>query len=818
MEQMSRLFLTVFLMLGATAFAQRMERNLGAEKWLFAEQGQGNFHAATVPGTVHTDLFKNSLIPDPFYGDNEKRLQWIEEKNWTYKTSFNLTQAELNKQNIEMIFEGLDTYADVFLNGTKILSADNMFRTWKTDVKKYLKPENTLEVIFSSSSAKAKQLAKLLPYTLPENERMHVRKAQYQFGWDWGPRYVTAGIWKPAKLVLWDHAKISNIKTSQTLSENLGTVNFITEIEAVVSGTYQLDINGKKFKATLKKGNNLVKSSFSIKNPKLWYPNGFGEPHLYPFKITLEKNGKPIDQQELNIGLRDIKLVQEKDKDGKTFYFTVNGIPVYAKGTNVIPPHSFIPSAGKGVYQMWMEEARRSHMNMIRVWGGGIYPDDEFFHQADKNGILIWQDFMFAGTMYPGDPAFLKNVQKEVADQVNRLQNHPSLALWCGNNEIDEGWHNWGWQKQHNYSKQDSAKIWNDYVQIFRKLIPATIDSVSAQKPIYWQSSPSNGWGRALSYKEGDVHYWGVWWGMEPFEKYREKTGRFVSEYGFQGMPPVSTLRTITNHLSFNDSGIQNHQKHAKGYATIQSYMERDYKVPSRFEDYAYVSQLLQARGMRIAVEAHRQKKPYNMGTLYWQLNDVWPVTSWSSIDYFGNRKAVQYETKRIYESLFISVEDTPDAYRIWLNNDQNSDFSNTAVIELISFEGKVLYSDRVAYRAAKLSNKVILDIPKGIFAHFNLKNAVLKMNLVSTEDRPAVHYFVKPKDLVLSKPNIKVTRLSDRSFELTTDVLAKDVYLEAGMNNFDDNFFDLLPNQRKVVIAEKPVQDLNIKTLNEIK
>lgn len=814
---MSRFFLIFYILLGTIAFSQRTERNLGDEKWLFAEQGKNDFHTATVPGTVHTDLFKNGLIPDPFYSDNEKRLQWIEEKNWVYKTTFALAPSELKSQTIELLFEGLDTYADVFLNGSKILSADNMFRTWNTDVKKLLKPENTLEIVFSSSSARGKQLAKALPYTLPENERMFVRKAQYQFGWDWGPRYVTAGIWKPAKLVFWDQAKINQIKTSQKIEKNLATVDFTTEIEARVPGNYQLTINGKKLKTPLKKGLNLVKSSISIKKPKLWYPNGFGEPHLYPFKVSLEKSGKSIDTKDLNIGLRTIELVQEKDQAGKGFYFKVNGIPVYAKGTNVIPPHSFVPSADKSIYKTWMGEAKRTHMNMIRVWGGGIYPDDEFFHQADLHGILIWQDFMFAGTMYPGDPAFLNSVKKEVADQVNRLQNHASLALWCGNNEIDEGWHNWGWQKQHNYSKQDSAKIWNDYVNIFRKVIPTTIDSVSAQKPIYWQSSPSNGWGRPVAYTEGDVHYWGVWWGMEPFEKYREKTGRFVSEYGFQGMPPVSTFKQITDNLSFSDPGIQNHQKHGKGYQTIQTYMKRDYKVPTAFEDYAYVSQLLQARGMRIAVEAHRQKKPYNMGTLYWQLNDVWPVTSWSSMDFYGNRKALQYEIKRVFEPLFISVEETPESYRIWVNNDRNSDFSNTAKIQLVNFLGKVLYTKDLAYTSQKLSNNIILEISKKELANFDLKSAVLKMNLVSTEDRPALHYLVKPKDLVLTKSNINVKRLSDRSFELTTDVLAKDVYLDAGMNNFDDNFFDLLPHQRKVVTAEQPVQDLKIKTLNDI-
>lgn len=813
-------------------FSQVVQRDLSSEKWIFSQEGKKEFLPAKIPGTVHTDLFNNNQIPDPFFGDNEKKLQWIENENWIYKTTFNISNDEYRHKNIDLIFNGLDTYADVFLNGKKILSADNMFRTWKTDVKGELKTgKNELSVIFYSASRKGKELASKLPYKLPENERVFVRKAQHHFGWDWGPRFVTVGIWKPVTLEMWDDAKIENVKFTQKISGNKAEINFITEIETEALGIYTLKINEEMKSVTLKKGRNIIQNKFTIQNPKLWFPNGFGEPHLYQYQISLLKNNesssnntkslKFVDSKKINIGIRNIELMQKPDQFGKSFYFKVNGIPVYAKGANVIPPHAFLPSAEKNIYKTWMEEAKFANMNMLRVWGGGTYLDDEFYDEADKNGILVWQDFMFACAMYPGDETFLENVKQEAIDQANRLQNHASLAIWCGNNENDEGWQNWGWQKQLNYTKQDSTKVWNDYVKLFRELIPKTLDSISSQKTPYWQSSPSNGWGRDIAYKEGDVHYWGVWWGKEPLEKYHEKTGRFVSEYGFQGMPPKETFRKFakSEDLNLNSAAIKNHQKHATGYETITEYMARDYEVPQKFEDFAYVSQLLQARGMQIAVEAHRQKKPYNMGSLYWQLNDVWPVTSWSSVDFYGKRKASHYQFRRSFEPVFVSVEETADSYNIWINNDSNEYYGNSLDFELVDFYGKSLYAASVAGFTPKLSNEIIGKIPKKDFAKFDLNKAVLKLTWESDGKKVStLHFFAKPKDLVLKKPNIKIKYLNENTIELSTDFLAKDVYLiDENAGNFSDNFFDLLPGETKKITSEFPLKRLEVKTLFDV-
>ena len=446
-------------------FGQTSYRNLSTENWTFNKKNETKKHKATIPGTVHTDLFQNQLIPEPFFGANEKQLQWIENENWEYETYFSLTKSELKNQNIDLEFEGLDTYATVYLNGKAVLEADNMFRKWTISAKSHLKiGTNHLKVVFHSAVQKGKEQASKLSYTLPEKERVFVRKAQYQFGWDWGPRFVTAGIWKKVQLKFWNSAKIESVKYNQkVLNETVADLDFIFTIFAEKSGKYQIKLGQKQFPFVLKKGQNVVKVPLSIPNPILWWSNGLGVPHQYAFRFSLEQNQQIIDVKQLKIGLRTIELIQEKDQIGSSFYYKLNGKPVFMKGANVVPSDSFLPRVSDSTYFSLVENAKKANMNMLRVWGGGVYFDDAFYEACDANGILVWQDFMFACSMYPGDEKFVQNVKQEVIDNVNRLQNHPSIAIWCGNNENDEGWHNWGWQKQFNYSKSDSTQIWNDY-------------------------------------------------------------------------------------------------------------------------------------------------------------------------------------------------------------------------------------------------------------------------------------------------------------------------------------------------------------------
>jgi beta-mannosidase len=538
--------------------------------WQFRQEKTVKWNAATVPGEVHTDLLNNKLIPDPFFRDNEKKLQWIEEKNWEYKTSFQVTPEALKKKNAALVFDGLDTYATVYLNGKLILKANNMFRQWRVDVKKYLHlGTNKLVVVFVSAQNVVDLLAKRdLPFVIPDNPRLYVRKAQYHFGWDWGPKFTTCGIWKEVRL-----------------------------------------------------------ETFDEKTPE--------KPYV------------------LN---RKIELVQQLDSLGKSFYFKIDDKPVYMKGANYIPSDAFLSRVTKKEYEKIVLSAKDANMNMLRVWGGGVYEDDYFYDLCDKYGINVWQDFMFAGTMVPGDKAFFDNVKEEVQYQVKRLRHHPSIVLWCGNNESDEAFKNWGWQKSMNMSKQDSTRLWKDYVRLFQDSIPKWVKEVDDKRP-YISSSPLFGWGRKQSITEGDSHYWGTWWGLEDIEVVKNKTGRFVSEYGMQAMPNYSSIEKFTlpedRHL-FSDV-LKAHQKAGNGFTKLNSYLNRYFidstKIKNmKVEDYTYLTQCLQYYSLKNIIGIHRSKAPYNMGTLVWQLNDCWPVASWSVTDYYNRQpKAAWYAMREAY-------------------------------------------------------------------------------------------------------------------------------------------------------------------------
>ncbi|NPA10502.1 MAG: glycoside hydrolase family 2 protein [Chlorobi bacterium] len=822
---MNKILLFTFLFIQIFTNAQTSERNLSSEKWKFKNAKENNWLTASVPGTVHLDLMDNKIIPDPYKDENEKKVQWIENENWDYQTSFNISSKDLENQNIELIFNGLDTFSEIYLNGKLIQSTDNMFRKWTIPVKQSLKKgENVLQVKFRSAVNVGKELAQKVPFTMPESPRSFVRKAQYQFGWDWGPRLVTAGIWKDVKLNFWNTARLDHIKIEQKiLTKQKADLNIHAEIFTKQEGKYSFLINGKSQNISLKSGLNLISIPYQIQNPKLWQPNGWGDPNLYDIKVSLQKDSKMIAEKSEKIGLRTMELIQEKDAKGKSFYFKVNGKPMYAKGTNWIPSDSFTPRMTKEKYQKLIKDCKEANMNMIRVWGGGIYEDDEFYRSCDENGILVWQDFMFAGSFYPADEKFQKNVELEVKDQIERLQNHPSLALWCGNNEIDEAIVNWGYQKQFKYSKEDSLQVWKDYKKIFHEVIPDAIQKYATiDKQIYWESSPSIGWGHKESLTEGDSHYWGVWWGEQPFEIYNEKVPRFASEYGFQGMPTLKTTKSMFSgnpDLSLQNATIKAHEKHSRGWEIIENYMKRDYKVPTDFVKYNYVSQLLQARGMQIAIEAHRRAKPYNMGTLYWQLNDCWPVVSWSSIDYSGNWKALHYQVKRSFENQVILVEEKEGILTFYAINDQTRKFDDVFVeIEIVNFQGKVLDKITTVPNGKTLEEIVPFDPIEiqNLVSDSNRNETFLKLTLKDTNGKiiaESNYFFAKPKDLKLTKPALKIRKISATEIEISTDVLAKDVYL-MGDTHFSDNFFDLLPKTSKRIILSKPLEKVEVMSL----
>ena len=820
MKKLIVLFLAV-ICLPMLAISQTLERDLSKEKWLFKNTQEKKWYSAKIPGTVHTDLFQNKIIPNPFTGNNEKLLQYIDLENWEYKTEFIITKTEYQNEHIDLNFEGLDTYAKVYVNDSLILTANNMFRSWNLEVKRFLKiGNNQLKIVFESAVNRGEAEAKKLPYELPGNEKVFTRKAQYHYGWDWGPRFVTCGVYKAVHLHFWNQAKINHVQFIQEkLAKELAQIQLKVEVNCSKEGIYNFGIYNSKlsrdlplFKDTifeLQKGINTVLLNATIKYPELWWTHNLGKQNLYQYTVVLESANKKIDLKDVIFGLRTVELVQEKDSLGKSFFFKLNGIPVFMKGANYIPEDNFLPRVPFSKTKQLITDAKAANMNMLRVWGGGEYANDYFYQLCNENGILVWQDFMFACAMYPGDSAFLENVNAEVNDQIIRLRNHPSLAMWCGNNEIDEGWKNWGWQKQYKYNTTDSTKIWNDYVLLFENNIKNTIQLLDKSR-FYWPSSPSIGWGRKESLTQGDAHYWGVWWGMQPFETYEKKVGRFMSEYGFQGLPSLSTftkmgaLQFKNNAFKIDSSVLKTHQKHPTGFETIQTYMERDYPIPKSFDNYIYVSQLLQAEGMKTAIEAHRRAMPYCMGTLYWQLNDCWPVTSWSSIDDDGNWKALHYQVKKSYNDLLISFEEKNDAVLVFIVLDKLENIKGNLNIKVLDFNGKIIFTDNVETIVKSNTSSIYFYFDKSkLKGDINLNNLVLSATF-SNENTSinALHYFVKQKDLLLQKPTIYFKYLNKNQIEISSDKLAKNVFLRTDNKpyQFEDNYFDLLPNEKKII------------------
>jgi len=795
--------------------------------WQFSETENLNWQPAQVPGTVQADLLRLGEIPDPFLKNNEDSVQWVSTRDWKYKKHFSVSEENLKRTKHFLNFQGLDTYAEVFLNDSLILSANNAFRSWEVDLSDALKAENELLIIFKSLDSIEKIEAEKLNYQLPEGNRVFTRKPQYQYGWDWAPTIKTIGIWRDVSLVSYDVARLKDVfLETKSISGSLAEIVAKFEIETGKEEEITLKIINKNtsesFSSTFKTnaGKSEYQIPFSIKNPKLWWTHNLGEPFLYDIQIELIHNGNVLETYSKKLGIRSIELITEKDSIGESFYFKLNGKPVYMKGANYIPLQMFDAGVNQEKYIGLIDDVVAANMNMLRVWGGGIYEDTYFYQLCDAKGILVWQDFMFACAMYPGDAEFLENVKQEAIENIKRLRGHPSLALWCGNNENNEGWQRWGWQDDK--TEAQKQKIWESYYAVFNHILPRAADSLSP-KISYWESSPKYGRGDKRYQFEGDAHDWWVWHDGYPFEHFEEEVPRFMSEFGFQSFPSIETIKYATNRDSvlLNDSLFANHQKHSRGFQIIEDYMARDFPIPHDAEDYIYMSQLLQARGITKGIHAQRRAKPYNMGTLYWQLNDCWPAISWSSIDYLGNWKALHYQAKKAFENVLISTEEKNDSLNIFVVNDSFEKISETLSMKLMDFDGTIIYENQLITQSPENSSEVLFSLPlKNL--KFDKAFSVLKVIFGESE---YLHYFKKPKDLKLIENGIETKiEKSKEGFliKLSSKTLQKNVFLMASeKGKFEDNFFDLLPNEPKKILfstENKTLPILEYKTLNQFK
>ena len=793
-----------------------------ADGWEFKSAEDSVWRTATVPGNVHSDLLDHGIIDDPFVNSNEQKVQWVSNKNWEYQLNFTVDSKTLKRKHIELNFEGLDTYASVFLNGNLILKTKNAFLGYKINTKSILKETNELKILFESTAQHEESEKAKLPYSLPEGNRIFTRKAQFQYGWDWGPRLNTSGIWRPVKLVAWNDFKIMDasidiVELTDSLCNLVARIEYKSDVGKDI--VYEIYVNDSlSAKKELRSVNSNHEVPFQIDTPKRWWPHNIGKPYLYDIKVLAKKGNKVLDSISMKKGLRTVELVTEKVTIGESFYFKVNDVPVYAKGANYIPQHSLQNKVTNANYEQLLSDVVGANMNMLRVWGGGIYENDTFYNLCDKKGILVWQDFMFACAMYPGDSAFLKNVEQEARYNIKRLRNHASIALWCGNNESSEGWHRWGWQEGR--SEAEKEEIWNNYLKVFNNILPKAVAQLTNVD--YWESSPKYGRGNPNYQLIGDAHDWWVWHDGYPFEHFEDNVPRFMSEFGFQSYPNYEAIQYISqdDSIDITSDGFKNHQKHHRGFQLIDEYMHRDFPVPDNPEDYVYVSQLLQAYGIAKSIAAHRRAKPYNMGTLYWQLNDCWPGVSWSSIDFKGQWKALHYKVKHHFENVVVSTHIQDRILKTHLINDSLSVMNGSLTIRILDFEGKELWhyvkNTSIGAGTSELKHELNLD---SLNLHEDEVVVVSKFDAVES-----YYYLVKPKDLKLRKADItkRISKIPEGlQIELESSTLQKDIFLYTDQKGyFSNNYFDLMPGKKAVVrfITEadkhKPLQ-LQLKTLN---
>jgi beta-mannosidase len=658
------------------------------DNWTFSNADRTLKLDAQVPGYVHMDLERNKMLPPLFSAGFESAAADANLESWIYELEFELSSDLVERNFIELYFGGIDTYASIFLNESWVANSGNMFVPIKIDVSGKLKSgKNKLSVRLLSSVAISEKSYQIQADSLPGGHRVMSRKAQYMFGWDWAPAIPSAGIWQEVYLFFHSdiRTELQNLSCVPNEDFSKATITGSLNIRSNLSETYILSIRANnqllaQKELNLKNGTHEYEFTGEILNPKLWWTAPLGEPYLYDLSLVIvNKKGEEIWRQNKRIGVRRIQLHTEKDSLGNAFYFSLNDKPIYIKGANWVPFHFFPSETDSAKYRNLLTLAKSSHFNMLRVWGGGFYEKEIFYELCDELGILIWQDFMFACGMYPGDRPFLKEIKKEAEYQVQRLSLHPCIALWCGNNEVAEGWENWGWKQGR--SAQQILQIEQDYHSIFKSLLP---DIVNKFHPTisYHESSPEYGRGNPLYLKKGDAHDWFVWHDMYPFSHFTENIPRFMSEFGFQSYPDLGIISYFNKEKKDETKIVLDaYQKHSKGNTIIQKYLSDSYPIPKNKDEMVYLSQLMQGRGIGQAIAAQRAAQPYCMGSLYWQYNDCWPAVSWSSIDFLGKQKAQYYLTKRAYKPWKGFIIPSEHQLEIYFVNDHLHDLDVSWVV-----------------------------------------------------------------------------------------------------------------------------------------
>lgn len=773
-----------------------------------------------IPGTVLSGLLAAGKIKDPFYRTNEDATRALFWKDYVFTRTFDVDEELLAQQHIVLVCEGLDTLAEISINGTFLAKTDNMHRTWKFQAKKLLHPgKNEIQIVFRSVLRfiedypyEAHKKINYIPCGSMKGNQL-LRKAHSMFGWDWGPQTIDAGIFRDIYLQGYSHARIEDIRIHQQHAKNVSVQTSITLSESVPGQKLCVELSedgaDKPLQTKLCKTNadGVAAVDFVIENPKLWWPNDYGDQPLYIVRTTLlDEDGTSLESITRRIGLRTLTINQEKDEWGNEFAFCVNGVKIFTRGGNYIPDDCLYTRITEKKLDYILESCRRAHFNCVRVWGGGYYPSDAFYDLCDEKGLIVWQDLMYACNVYDVTDAFAENCRQETYDNVRRLRHHASLGLWCGNNEIESAWDHWGdFQKETPYLRAD-------YIRLFEEVLPKAVQEADGET-FYWHSSPSSGgcFDNPDDANRGDTHYWDVWHGQKPFTDYRKYFFRFCSEFGFQSFPCAKTVNSFTLEDDRNifSRVMESHQKNNAANGKMLYYLSENLRYPKDLTHLLYASQVLQGMAIKYGVDHWRRNRGRCMGTLYWQINDDWPAPSWSSIDYFGRWKALHYMAQKFYAPHAVSMTLEDHRCHVYFSNESFETTEYSLTLSIRDLSGNVLetYETKGNSPAFSAIETAVVDI----CSWEDQKDDVFLEAVIHTKDQKVlkdVETLVPYKYLNLKNPVISTEAEETNDafiLHISSDCFAPFVALDFDGADviFSDNFFHL---------TDKTVQDIIVK------
>ncbi len=786
--------------------------------WEFRRHGSENWYEATVPGGIYGDLLNAGKIDDPYEQDNELDLQWVGKSDWEYRRTITLGEEFFTHERIALQCDGLDTVATVSVNGEVVGETENMFRGYEFDVADALSAgENEIRVQFHSPVEYAAERSTAHPYDVPtlrypvdQPARNFIRKAQCHFGWDWGPCLPTVGIWRDIRLVAHSSPQIEYVTPVQ--HHESGTVELDVWVGLSVPTAGEYTVSAAVDGATASReiildSDDEIDLSMTVEDPELWWPSTHGDQPLYDLDVTVE--GEESHSVTERIGFREIELVRQPDEDGdgEGFHIRVNGEPIFARGANWIPADALYRNVTTDVYEDLLSSAVDANMNAVRVWGGGYYERDEFYRLCNEKGLLVWQDFMFACAQYPADDEFVASVEAEARYQVRRLSSNPSVALWCGNNELEVGVESWF------ADSEDIDQLEADYDRLFRETLKEVVAEEDPSRP-YWSASPSSGPDRVDPENEqrGDIHYWGVWHEGKPFSAFLETEPRFVSEFGYQSFPSVETLADVVPADQHNPTAplMEHHQRNEGGNKRILQRMADHFRMPSNFDDFVYLSQIQQGMAIRTAVEHWRRLKPHCMGAIYWQLNDLWQCASWSSVEYGGEWKALHHMARRFYAPTLVSLAESGDDLELWLTTDETEPIARTIAVEAVTMDGKRLFERKFDAEVEANESACIgrVDIEDAL-GDASRSDVLFRATPLDFDDAlPATHLLGPYKRLSLPEAEIELSVADGKIIVSTSDAALFVELQDDGDGRFGDNYFHLVPGEERSIEYETDGDD----------